>query len=668
MPNFQNWIYFLNNTLVKKPHKEVVTGQPQRRGDIQGLRALAVLAVVLYHANLPIPGGFVGVDVFFVISGFVITAMLNRERLKSSNRINLFRFYQRRFLRLTPALAAVVLFSVLVSIGVLLPFGPQQNAGYTGLGAMFLSANLAIAVTSGRYFDLPAATNPLLHTWSLSVEEQFYVVFPLILVVTWLLAARHKRFTLAPLAAVTALIFVSFVLTLLRPVLPDAFAWGFYSPVLRSWEFGLGALVALILPLINELNKRVRSIFGLLGLALLAASMWLITASTAFPGVATLLPVVATVFIIVAGGTNGEGSHVSRFLSLKPMRIVGDWSYSIYLWHWPFIVFLVVLFPDQPFIGLIALGVSFGPALLSYYFLEQRIRNQKFAKKKVFFFVAALFVIVPALCSAAVVWSSSHFWLPLYLNGQIAVNHSGDIGQEVFQAELKNSFPCLDLSPLARVGDGEGMTRCRQSQPNSDTTIALVGDSHAEHLYPGFAKALPQENVIYLTKVDAPIMTSPEMAEILAEVKNSKTIETVILGIHWNQRGVSVDQLSDTAQRLIDSGKRVFILNDNPDFTFDAFVCKFNRGLLLGPKCSEGDSYFMSRASDYMAGLQEVKDRVPNVTILDTVQYFCAAGECSMLDNGVLLYRDQHHLNLNGSRYLTDRLLHDSPLREALKL
>lgn len=184
-----------------------VSSSSSRRLDVQGLRAIAVLMVIAFHAKLPLPGGFVGVDVFFVISGFVITSMLLREHARSG-RIDLKRFYIRRFKRLTPALAVMVVITLVASTLLSSPLGPQQNTALTGLGAIALIANLVIAQTSGGYFDAPAATNALLHTWSLSVEEQFYLVFPVLLIVS-LRFARRRPWAPAGVVAVVGL--VSFV-------------------------------------------------------------------------------------------------------------------------------------------------------------------------------------------------------------------------------------------------------------------------------------------------------------------------------------------------------------------------------------------------------------------------------------------------------------------------
>ena len=191
--------------------------------------------VVAFHAGFPVPGGFVGVDVFFVISGYVITNMLQRE-FSGTGRIQFRAFYLRRFKRLTPALALMVSVVVVLSALILSPLGPQQTSTKTGAGAMLLVANMVIAHTTGGYFDAPAATNSLLHTWSLSVEEQFYLAFPLILVLGWVLARRARPLRSSPMFIVGGVATVSFALALLGSASrPSSSSWllGFYSPFTR---------------------------------------------------------------------------------------------------------------------------------------------------------------------------------------------------------------------------------------------------------------------------------------------------------------------------------------------------------------------------------------------------------------------------------------------------
>ena len=356
---------------------------PGRRRDIQGLRAIAVLLVVLFHAELPVPGGFVGVDVFFVISGFVITAMLMRE-WSQHGRIRFGHFYFRRFLRLTPALALVVAVVALASVFLQNPFGAQQTTARTGIGAMLLSANYVIGHAAGDYFADNAITNPLLHTWSLSVEEQFYLVFPALMALAWLLVRRGRR--RAPVAIVAVIALGSFALgvawsfgsTVAEGLTayfggPESFA--FYSSLTRAWEFAAGALLALALARIPVPTVAVARLLGAAGAVLLAVSAFAIHDGQPFPGIVALLPVTGTVLLILAGSHHTVG--VSAALSARPMVWLGDMSYSWYLWHWPLIVFTALVFPHRPALLVAAAAASLLPALASYRWLEQPLRGYR---------------------------------------------------------------------------------------------------------------------------------------------------------------------------------------------------------------------------------------------------------------------------------------------------
>ncbi len=267
--------------------------------------------VVAFHAGLPTPGGFVGVDVFFVISGFVITAMLMRE-WAAQGRIRLGQFYVRRFKRLTPALALMLSATMVIGFFVLSPLGTQQDASRTAIGAMLLAANLVIAKLTGDYFDLEADSNALLNTWSLSVEEQFYLLFPTLLLVGWLLTRRARRTShIGPVIVVTTVGVVSFALAMLGAsgYVPPVEGWliGFYSPFTRAWEFAVGALLALAGERARITSRAEAEAVGALGVAMLAASLLLINGATTFPGPATLLPVVGTLLLLLAG-TQPDGA------------------------------------------------------------------------------------------------------------------------------------------------------------------------------------------------------------------------------------------------------------------------------------------------------------------------------------------------------------------------
>lgn len=440
------------------------------RLDIQGLRAVAVLMVVAFHAGLPVPGGFVGVDVFFVISGFVITAMLMREHERTGG-IRLWRFYVRRFKRLTPALAATVAFVMFASLFLLSPLAGQQEAAQTGLGAMFFIANIVIARTSGGYFDGPAESNPLLNMWSLSVEEQFYLVFPVLMLVGWLIAKRigHSRAVLVIL--VSTLGAVSFAVAMLGaigisiPLMPDSFI-GFYGPVTRAWEFAFGALLALGGTRLAASTRRTAPLLAVSGGLMVAASMWLIGSSTPFPGPWTLLPVTGTLLLLAAGTVD---SPVRRALESKPMIAIGDRSYSIYLWHWPFIVFAHLIWSPSPIVLTTAALVSLLPAYASYRWIEQPIRTLPAERGWPLLKLVAATMIPPlALAGFLLIAAQNHMWNSTFR----------DYATQLTPRRLGTDSGC--------TGTGwQNLEKCTWNIEATGEPIYLVGDSNADHFSDG---------------------------------------------------------------------------------------------------------------------------------------------------------------------------------------
>lgn len=420
--------------------------------------------VVAFHAGLPVPGGFAGVDVFFVISGFVITAMLMRE-WQTEGRIRLSRFYVRRFKRLTPALAVTVAVTMVISVFVLSPLGTQQDTSRTAIGAMLLGANLVIARITGDYFDLEAESNALLNTWSLSVEEQFYLVFPLLLVATWTLARRWKRNHALALASVSLLGLASFALAMLGAsgyVLPrEAWLLGFYSPVTRAWEFAVGALLALLGERALVRSRSVAATLGAIGIALLGLSLFLLDASIPFPGPATLAPVAGTLLLLLAGSRSG--GLTDRLLSADPMVRVGDWSYSLYLWHWPLIVFATLLWPHAPWAAPAAAILSFLPAIASYYWLEMPLRTRPTPLRRQLT-VMATAVTAPALVLSTGLWQASErgFW-----------NHR----VQEFQSAVF-AYPEASCSRFEAL-DTANADECTWNAEAGGRPIYLFGDSNA---------------------------------------------------------------------------------------------------------------------------------------------------------------------------------------------
>ena len=648
-----------------------------RREDIQGLRAIAVIMVVIFHAGLPFPGGFVGVDIFFVISGFVITGMLHREWI-NEGRIKFGRFYLRRFKRLTPALALMVTITILISTVIMSPFGDLPTTALTGIGAMLLSANFVIAQTTGGYFDAPAESNPLLNTWSLSVEEQFYLVFPLALVFVWQLSRRNGFFRFTPVIAVAGISVLSFSLALagstglvtLRDPFLNNIVFGFYSPLPRAWEFAVGSLLALVL--VKQRKRNLSPFLALMlaaiGIVMLFSSLWLITDETPFPGPWTLLPVTGTLLLILAG--TDSNNAITRFISQAPLVKVGDWSYSIYLWHWPLIVFAVYMWPFSSYAAVLAAAVSLIPAFLSYRWVEQPLRTLPTSGPRQVFALVTIVMAPPLMLASASGAAARFYWQPKLEAGGLSVIHAGDTNWTDYYMELRNTYyPCANNAIRTNALEWDGIERCWQSKPDPDVEVVLLGDSHAEHLFVGMAEALPNKNVAYYIQDSLPIGGSPEMDTILGGITETPSIETVIVNASWAARGVPTSELSDTLVALTDAGLEVFITDDIPQFPFPAYMCKHGASPFLRiAKCDQPVENHQVNLRKYYPSLQSLVSELPDVGLLNTSRYFCADDSCSMIQDGNLVYRDTDHLNDVGSRYLVQRLIADnSDLRQALQ-
>lgn len=646
---------------------------PRLRKDVQGLRAIAVLSVILFHAGLPMPGGFVGVDVFFVISGFVITAMLRRERA-ARGRLDMRRFYIRRFKRLTPALAVTVTFAVVGSFLLFSPFDQQIVAGQTALGAVFIVANWVIAMTTGGYFDPAATTNPLLHTWSLSVEEQFYVFFPWILALAWFVAARltrrndgTARRALAralPLLAVCAIGAVSLFATLyaLKSVeISSGYLLGFYSTITRAWEFAAGAIVALLVRQLTIHSKAVASILAFAGIVALGASFFIITEATPWPGPWTLLPVLATVALIIAGSRSDN--VVSRALSVRPMVAIGDRSYSLYLWHWPIIVFAIAIWPTEPLVGVLAAVVSVAPAMLSFRYIEEPFRNASFARVREAAPAFLVVIAVPALLAGGMLWADRAVLVPKFEAGEFSTVLDGGIDTVDYNTWVESiSHPCEPAVLFDSSPSWKGYQRCRQSQADEPVTVAILGDSHAEHLFPGLAAALPNDNVaFYINNSGQAYRGDNRMNQVFDFLEQNPSIENIVVSVNWFGKGVATDDMISSLAPLAESGRHIFITDDNPTFAFGPFQCKYAQGLLLPKRCDMPATDFWAAHDSYTATLHDVAAALPGAVVVDTAKYFCSASTCSMQKDGAVMFRDVNHLNEVGTVYLGGMLVAEHP-------
>jgi peptidoglycan/LPS O-acetylase OafA/YrhL len=312
----------------------VPSSRQQFRPDIEGMRAIAVALVILFHAfHQPFTGGFVGVDVFFVISGFLITSLLLKEREKT-DRISITGFYARRVRRILPASTLVVLVTLFATYG-WLGFINGNNVANDAKWTEIFAANIHFGLVGTDYFGAQLPPSPLQHMWSLGVEEQFYVVWPglFLVLIVFARGAQHRK---ALAAALLFIIAASLTWSVIQTAVNQT--WAYFSPLTRAWELALGALVAVLAPTIGRLRwgwaPQALAFAGLAGIAIAAV---LFTADTRYPGFAVALPVVGSAALIAAGCGN-QRTMAARALSARPMQWAGARSYSMYLWHWPLLI------------------------------------------------------------------------------------------------------------------------------------------------------------------------------------------------------------------------------------------------------------------------------------------------------------------------------------------
>lgn len=616
------------------------------RTDIQGLRAIAVLGVLVFHANAPLPGGFLGVDVFFVISGYVITQLILR-RIATPQGISWPHFYLRRFLRLAPALSVVLLVTVGASFLLSSPFGIQQATGATAIGAVLLSANFVLANLTGDYFAAPAKFNPLLHTWSLSIEEQIYLVIPGLIVLLGLTLRWPPKKTLILTLLGAGALSLLFALAAASDRVPGAFATlaNYYSVASRLWEFTAGGVLALYGHRLR-LSKRIAQVAGVAGLAMILGAFAFLDDSQRYPGPWTLLPVLGTVAVLWAGEFSVGAA--SRWLGDRRLVWVGDRSYSLYLWHWPLVAFSLALWPTRWYAAGLATVASLLPAILVYRWLEDPIRRGPIPSKKRLLMMVVGFVGAPLLAALLLIRSADAEWAAR--------------ASELPLNDLSLVTPGQECTPEIRALLDPASDRdiyCQSSGTNP--ALAIIGDSHASMLRPGF-EALDSREEFTSLGVAGSSFSDPRYEPIFRYIEELPSIVDVIVTSAWQFHGVDRQILEREIKRLVDADKRVHVLSDVPVYSGDSMRCAVQRVPLGDDVCSVPTSVVRADFSPILTELNALKETIPQISIVDTSHYFCELGKCSMIFGGVPVYADSHHLNTAGARIFISKLLADSPI------
>lgn len=654
------------------------------RADIDGLRALAILGVVLYHAGVPgITGGFTGVDIFFVISGYLIGGHIDSEI--RAGEFSYLRFYRRRAKRILPAFFAVLAFILLAATVLMSPLEAAQTAR-SAFAATLSASNILFWMTA-NYFAPKTDLNPVLMTWSLGVEEQFYAVIPLLMV---LLARIRRNWLLPAILATCALSFFFAWYELGRaPML------AFYLLPARAWELGVGVALAVV-----ELNSKPRTLPAPLiqslssaGLALLLAPVFLLTTATPFPGPAALPSIVGTALILAV-----PTSWINRrLLSLPPLTFVGKISYSWYLWHWPLLAFLRIIYGSDPprLALLLTITASLAPAALSYYFIEQPFRRSTRPPAPLLLRYALAGIAATAACGAV--------WLTHGLPQRFPALTRMESAEQALKAD-----PCL-------VGESDqpNLTPACFDLSAARPSVAIWGDSHASALASGLRAAANAQGYgfVELGKNSCPplagathyIPLEPLRAaacvrfnnKALALLQADRLIPIVVLAASWaapfnrtwidgwltpdsapqspapsveTSRRIFTESLIASIRALQASGKQVILLEDTPNFDFDPMLRErtvhipARRALALWLKAPDAsDPGFAPPIAEpsiqlAISLLEATAARLPGVTLLDPKPALCSSStQCAYRDGDSLLFIDSSHLSPKGaSRALRD--------------
>jgi len=621
------------------------------RADIDGLRALAVACVVAYH-NFPksAHGGFVGVDIFFVISGFLITSLIAEDIDRGRFRFR--DFYARRIRRIFPALAVTLAACLAVGAIVLDPSEYKALGLHVAAGAGFLS-NALLWFETG-YFDEAAEFKPLLHLWSLAIEEQFYIIWPLALY----LCARLR----GPLwALAVGFAAASFALNLYLSEV-DRVA-DFYFVFSRIWELLIGAVLALTIPYALHARTALANGAAAAGLALVVASLMLIDNTQPFPGWRALAPTLGATLLIAAGPHTLINAHL---FSNRLMVALGKISYPLYLWHWPLIVFARIREGGEvgPPLRWALIAVAIGLSQLTYAYVERPIRLGPGRAKRAALAAAAIAAL--GVVGLRDFRAGGLFFPKATL---VSVVNEGGVGNVDFNQYLAaHSAPCFSrLFPPFANGQ-KGALRCGQSIAGIPPEIVLLGDSHAEHLFIGVAEALRGRNVSWYLGTALPFLDDPLFASIYTALAAEPRVKTVILSAFWSNRlrslpkGVSLGAEMDRAVRFLRAaGKNVYVVNDVPDFPFRPARCKYAGRLGVPALCDEDVTALERQLGAYGGDLTAAVAANPGARLIDTAHMLCAGAVCSMALDGKLLYRDGSHLNVNGSRLVGAKILAAAP-------
>jgi peptidoglycan/LPS O-acetylase OafA/YrhL len=612
--------------------------QTKYRRDIDGLRSVAVIAVLIHHLNASLlPGGFVGVDIFFVISGFLITSQVYAEIRQ--NTFSLKSFYQRRINRIVPALATVLLASVIAGAFILSP-ADLTRLNVSALFSLLGVSNIYIWMKYGNYFASDASEAPLLHTWSLGIEEQFYVIWPLLIVVLYRLAPRY----VLPVLGVGIVAAVGF-----SEYATNVFASAsYYLLPTRFFELMVGGALGIYLYQPRALGRRTAQGCALVGYGLIGWALFALNPGAPFPGINALIPCLGAALLILAG----SGEVHARLLANRPMVFMGLISYSLYLWHWPLIAYLKYLGIEITLaVGIALVVVAIVLSWCSWRYVEIPFRRSGAPLQ--FSRVLTRRFVVPTLGLAVLAL------LSLQMNG-FPQRFTPQVSTlEAMTLSEPNKLRSGCHMPNARYGV-EPNPDCQLGAPNAQLDGIMVGDSFANH-FTGMVDILAKPNGIRL--MDYTLDACPPIFGHSAEVsaaygarcvaRNQRVLRLmehnhypyVVLAGAWPKDAAAADIVEASIRQVADNAGQVIVILSNQNID-NAATCPVRRLMF-------GTDQTCSAPLDITAAYwSAIRDRLPQVRFIDPNQVICPAGLCSSIIDGQLLYRDDAHLNDVGSRFI----------------
>jgi peptidoglycan/LPS O-acetylase OafA/YrhL len=667
----------------------------RHRRDIEGLRAVAVLLVVAYHCGLPlVTGGYIGVDVFFVISGFLITGLLLRE-LRSTGTLSIPGFYARRALRLLPAATVVVVATVAAATWWLPPLR-RDGIFLDALHTTFYGINYRLASIGTDYLGAEGDPSPLQHFWSLAVEEQFYLIWPPLLLAVAVGLRRRRAFDTTRVYAVLAAVVVGSFLLSVWQTGANA-SWAYFGAHTRAWELGIGALVAVAAGTLERLSRGTAVWLSVAGLAAIGGSAIAYSPATAFPGSAALLPVLGTAAVI-AGGC----AQPSRLLSGAALQGIGRLSYSWYLWHWPFLIIAPFALGSDPawWLKVLIAAAAFVAAMLTYALVENPLRHLAALRERPWRGViagvamsalsASLCLLITAVATHAERGSSyrAEALTPATFNANTL--------QQLIAASVDAPAVPANLTPkLARAGsdkpqlyrdgcsgdfnDPEVKTPCAYGDLTSPTTVVIFGDSHAGHWFPALEKiALARQwKLVVVIKsacsaADALIYIDalkrqfdectqwrtaawqrirslrPTMVIMASTAEGGE-----ILHVTGDQDVAWTKAWTTSMDAVSGPGTKVYFINDTP--WHGTVVPECLSAHLDDPQAcarSRQDAILMPKRRQMVIAAAKAR----GVTIIDPLPWFCTTSACPVIIGNVLVYKDRHHISTVYSRLLAPLL------------